>query len=196
MGTRGGFLNAMVREAARAERQAAARQRQAIRFAAQQEREQQRRAKVQAKEERERYLQSREDEVSEKNEELKELLDGLSGVLAHTLSVNDLISFESLKLKDEFPPYKVAAQLSVEPRPPVKMVRQPPGFFENCFSTGLRGMRKLLRQPKRNLPPIQQLFKNKKLSGWLHVARIGRRTSKSMLSMLRKSPRGMLKSMN
>jgi restriction system protein len=49
-----------------------------------------------------RYLESRIGETEEKNKLLSESINEINGILQHTLHVDDMISFDSLRIKDQF----------------------------------------------------------------------------------------------
>ena len=58
--------------------------------------------------------------VEEKNKELSEHIDSLRKVLEHTLAVNDVISFDTLKVKEEYPPFAPPLNLIRKYYPPSK----------------------------------------------------------------------------
>lgn len=70
------------------------------------------------KEEKLRYLESRVDETEEKNEQLSERINELSGILEHTLQVDDTISFDSLRIKEQFHEFTIPPELQKTPPPP------------------------------------------------------------------------------
>lgn len=133
----GTLINAMAREAARQQRLAVADQKRQIREAERAKREAVRLAALNAKEEKQRYLQSRIDEVDEMNDVLKERISDLSNILMDTLTVNDTISFDSLKIHDEGPKYNPHPTLTITNREPkfkdfMKLVKSP-GFFKKLI---------------------------------------------------------------
>ena len=141
-------MNAIAREAARAQRQAkVARQRQAreiqreyqqrARELAERQREVERltrdaeraalqaarvtdraakeaekAAKQAAKEAKEGYLLELAQSVADRNAQLSERMDDLHSVLEHTLTVDDAISFDSLRPSFDFPPFSPPAKLT------------------------------------------------------------------------------------
>jgi restriction system protein len=114
----GGFMAAVARDAARAERQTAANQRRLIRAQERAMRQAERNRTLAAKEARQRYIEERLQEVEDKNEALKEYIQELRDVLGYTLSINDTISFDSLRSRVEFPQFaipKVIAEPLAEP---------------------------------------------------------------------------------
>ncbi|WEK52566.1 MAG: restriction endonuclease [Candidatus Kaistia colombiensis] len=92
----------VAREAARAERE----QGQALRLHA-------RTLKEREREERVAYLREREDAVADLNVELEDRVTTLANILSHTLSIDDTISFDSLKLRDKPPAQKLPAHLKL-----------------------------------------------------------------------------------
>ncbi len=139
MGRRSGFtgiITAIARESARQSRAAeAARKRaqrernasaaQAARAQAAREREvnrahaQDKRARAQAeKEEKAAYLEARIAEVEALNDDLSNRVEDLKSTLTHTLSVDDTISFDSLLITEDHPPFQPPAELK-------KTIRQP-----------------------------------------------------------------------
>lgn len=63
-------------------------------------------------------MQDREDEVSELNSDLQDVIAGIRNILHHTLKIDDTIKFSSLKSPDYFPPFQsmeFASSLPPEP---------------------------------------------------------------------------------
>lgn len=119
-----GFLRAAGRAMATAERN---RQR-SVRAAATQARQlerhqrmamaQQRRATAAAeKEAKAQYLVDRQAEADDLNAEIQDRLDGLQGLLAHTLRVDDRVSFSSLRNRIPFEVFKLPAELAPKAAP-------------------------------------------------------------------------------
>lgn len=79
---------------------------------------QQRRAdQAAAKEAKAQYLADREAETEDLNAEVKDQLDAVQGVLAHTLRVDDRISFDSLRSRSAFEPFELPSALVSKPAP-------------------------------------------------------------------------------
>lgn len=113
-----GLLTAMARESARQQRAAAAAARQAARNAAAWERDTRRAQTATDKEERKRYLDSRSAEVEELNSDLRARLEELRGILEHTLTIDDTIAFDSLRITEEYSPFAPPEELrSPAPQP-------------------------------------------------------------------------------
>jgi restriction system protein len=93
-----------MRQLERHERMAAAQQMREIRALEKQEKEAVRLAKAE-------YLQDRQAEADDLNAELKDRLEELEGLLLHTLSVNDSVSFDSLRHTVPHPTFKVPKDL-------------------------------------------------------------------------------------
>lgn len=99
-------------------------------------------AREAAQEARQRYLEERAELVDTKNEELTARICDLQNVLEHTLSVDDTIAFDSLRIREEFPPFTPPSELTTPATKPQKeaflaSVRTPnliernwPGFQE------------------------------------------------------------------
>lgn len=143
MGRRSGFigvLNAVARDVARAQRQAEAAHRRQVRENARIMRENARAAAAMEKEEKKRYLRMRELKVEDLKEELADRLQDLRQILDHTLSVDDTISFESLKIQEKFPPFKKPATLNDPPAKPTleqfTSQLKKPNWFSRTFLKG------------------------------------------------------------
>ena len=89
------------------------------------------------KEARELYLNERLEETQERNNEIEEQLAELTRILEHTLDIDDAIAFDSLRVKDEFPPFLPLQELTTPVPPPNKQqfLKQikPMGFLENAL---------------------------------------------------------------
>ncbi len=134
-------LNALAREQARRERRLEAEHRRIQRETARRARDTERSNRLKEKEDKQRYLEARLDETAEKNVELVERIEELQHILEHTLSVNDAITFEALRIRDGYTPSQIPKDLTVLQPSPRKQaflleVRQM-GFFENLF--GFKG---------------------------------------------------------
>src|SRR5258706_13176052 len=159
MGRGGGFvslLGAVAREAARAQRRAEADRRRAARLAVQAGREavrQQRNLaqldKQRARDEREQYLASKQEEIEEQNATLRETLTDLANILPHTLQVDDHISFDSLRMKDEYPKYATAKNLVQVPRVPGKISPVQPGLFARLVPGSIGRYRRAVQQAEQ-----------------------------------------------
>jgi len=139
MGRRGfiSTLNSIARESARQKRRIEAEGRRQERAHAQYQRQRERDLRLAEKEEKQRHLIERLEETEEKNLEITERLENLRSILDHTLSVDDTIKFESLRIKDKFkpppPPQKLAfSQLAPRKQDFLSKVKAP-GLFEKLF---------------------------------------------------------------
>ncbi len=96
------------------------------------------RQKVQSdKEAKQRYLESRMEETEDKNKQLSERIGELSKILEYTLQVDDTISFDSLRIKDQFRYFTLPEDLQTAPKPPqletfLGVVKKP-GTFEKLI---------------------------------------------------------------
>lgn len=122
-------LNAIARESARAQRQAEVAYRRQLRAQQQAARYSERMMKISIKEERQRYFESRMAETEELNFELQNRIQTLQNLLGHTLSVNDAIDFDSLRIKDRFAPFIIPQDLMYQPPPPVKRIVKENGWL-------------------------------------------------------------------
>lgn len=134
-------ISAIAREQAHQQRQLEAARRRLKREQAKQAREAERARKLQEKEDRQRYLETRMEEATDKNVELAEQIDALQHVLEHTLSIDDTIAFESLRIHDEYSPLPIPQELAVPIPAPDKRKflskARAPNFLENAL--GLTG---------------------------------------------------------
>lgn len=123
MGRRSGFsglIAAAARDAARASRQAEANYRRQVREHERAVRNAERSRASALKEARQRQLEERIQEVEDQNSVLIERIDELRGILERTLTIDDTISFESLRIKEKFPPFSPPAELTAYRPPPVQ----------------------------------------------------------------------------
>jgi restriction system protein len=111
-------MNAIAREAARAQRQAEVerrrREREQLRVMREADREHGRLWKFQEKEARERYLEQQIQEVNERNSALQARLLELRNILEHTLAVNDMIAFRDLRIHEEYTRFLPPSGLTTE----------------------------------------------------------------------------------
>lgn len=115
MGRRSGFsgvIAAAARNAARAQRQAEANYRRQVREHERSVRQGERSRAQAVKEARQQYLEGRVQEAEDSNSDLAERIDELRTVLEHTLTVNDAIAFDSLRIKEQYPPFAPPRELT------------------------------------------------------------------------------------
>jgi len=132
-----GTLNSMARSAARAqrEREIAARKlaQEKLRHVHAAERE----AKLQAKNDRQQYLVARAEEAEDSTNELQARIESLSGILSHSLTVNDTISFASLRMSEAYEAQPVPQELVTLQHPPTKTTFfsaiKKPSFVQNAL---------------------------------------------------------------
>src|SRR5688500_11707330 len=106
MGRRGGMLSrALAREVSRSIRQSA-------REAAQRQRMQVKAAKEHTKFARLQYVEQRAREAEVLTEGLNAQIDELKSLLSHTLPVDDTVSFNSLRLKEQYPQFSLPPDLA------------------------------------------------------------------------------------
>lgn len=120
--SRGSLLLAIARESAKQQRVAEAAQRRAhanaerIQRATYRDSERARRETTRAAKEAERdakarYLLDRDEEVSNKNIELEDIINELNSILDSTLAIDDTVRFESLRIHDDPPVFSPPEQL-------------------------------------------------------------------------------------
>lgn len=168
-----GIIMALAKDAARHQRQAAAAQSRALREAERQakavqrdairaEREQARTAKEREREEKARYLQEREQEAADLNAEIDSRLAALDSILSRTLSVNDAIAFDSLRIHETTPVLEVPYHLKVGARKPDEEI-----FVGQVVAP--RGWRTLIPGSKRRYEQALQSAKDayeRELADW------------------------------
>lgn len=118
--SRGGGLQGFLRNANRLsnqiERQNRARQRELERIQRQTERD-----RIKLEKEKLRLMQKEViRDVVEKNHDIAQHIENLQNILKHTISVDDTISFDSLKVKEEYPAFSSPANLLKKKYPPDK----------------------------------------------------------------------------
>lgn len=138
MGRRGGsIIVSVIREMERAgreqqiaQRRLAAAHTRALREAERLDRQQ---TAYEGKERKRLYLEGRQDEVEALVQELAENLASLKGLLEHTLTVDDRIDLNSLRIKKKFPAFSPPSDLTEEnPAPTLESFTSrvtAPGFF-------------------------------------------------------------------
>lgn len=160
-GHRGGFFTQLARNAARSQREA---ERERRRREADWTRQQREHERLRASEARERaatereqrqlYLEQRNREVLDMNEDLRQTLDRLAGILEATLPKDDTISFASLQHQAAIP-FIPPAHLA-EPLPAPKR----PGFWQGLLPSGERRYREALEEhagtEQRRLDALEQ----------------------------------------
>jgi restriction system protein len=132
-----GLLNAVARDIARSKREAEAAHRRQLRASIHAQRYEARQRASQDKEEKLRYVDERIAEAQDKTTEVQDKVNEFRQILQHTLSVDDTVSFESLKIKEKFPPFS--------PKPGLANPLSPPSKEE--FLKGIKppsGLRKLV----------------------------------------------------
>ena len=144
MARRSGFvstMNVIARDTARRQRQAEAEKKRQERSQIQAARNAERAEKLLDKENKQRYLEARIEETAENNAEIAEKIKALQGILEHTLGIDDTITFDSLRIRDNYSPMPIPQDLSTAKPPPdkrrfVESVKTP-GFLENAL--GMKG---------------------------------------------------------
>jgi restriction system protein len=112
-------------------------ERQARMAEAQQHRQHAKFAKQQERADKVRYLEERQAEASDLNDEVKDVLADLEGLIGHTLAINDTISFGSLRLTAMPPKFALPPELKPVPAPQAPVVSPPSGISK--FMPGAKG---------------------------------------------------------
>ena len=130
-------INAVAQESARRQRLIEAEKRRQERARIQNERETERDQRLKNKEEKQRYVEEKMEEAEDKNTELSEHIEEFGSVLEHTLSIDDTIRFDALKIKDQFKPAPTPHELATPRKPPRKedffSKVKGPGFLEKAL---------------------------------------------------------------
>jgi len=153
------WMKAVARDAARISREAEANRKRMLREQAAQIKADERQRKLAAlearrqaansekerkqleKEAKQQYVEDRIEETQEKNQSIANYIIELTKILEHTLDIDDAIEFDSLRVKDDFPPFQPPQELIMDvPRPEkqdyIKNVKSM-GFLENAL--GMKG---------------------------------------------------------
>jgi restriction system protein len=115
----GGLIIAAARDAARAQRQAEAAQRRQVREYERAIRQAERNRILSEKEARQRHIEERIQEVEDRNTELIDRIEQLRSILPQTLTLDDTISFESLRAQEKFPAFNPPSTLTSIISPPL-----------------------------------------------------------------------------
>jgi len=107
-----------------------------------------------AKQAQQEYLAARAEEVDQMNTELQECIERLRHVGEHTLEVDDRIDLESLRIRDEFPPFTPPADLAN----PVKS----PGFVGRLLPGAQKRQEEAEAERKRKLEQLTAQYERDK----------------------------------
>lgn len=173
-----GLINQIAREQARSQRRAVADHNRQVRehnkMIRGQERYQKQLARDQKqyeKELRQQYLEDRQQEADELNQELNDKILALQSILSHTLAVDDKIAFDSLRIKDNFQPLQIPANLATPKREPQrkdfeqKSNGKRVGLFEKLFHGENGKNNRILTQQERDAE-ISETNYQKTFSSW------------------------------
>ncbi len=112
-----GILRATSRAIAAAERERARQERQHVRHVRMEAAQTLRELKSMEKQAKLDYLEMRQQEATDLNDQVNEVMDDLRGVLAHTLDFDDTIEFDSLRSVGQFEPFTLPIDLRPGQRP-------------------------------------------------------------------------------
>lgn len=177
----GGLINQIARDHARSQRQATAEHNRQIRAHTRYEKQLIRKQMQSEKEARQQYLENRQEEAGEFNEELIERVHHLQTILEHTLSMNDIIAFDSLRIRDDFAPVRLPSELTTPAREPQKAnfqsgtVATKLGFIEKLFHGQYGKNNRILDFEQNQADAWEKAFQTGR-SAWQKVekARIGK----------------------
>lgn len=93
------------------------------------------------------------------NADLASEIAELTDLLIHTLSINDTIRFDDLRLKDDYPPFKIPSSLASAPEAPIKNTIQPPGFFARIIPGATQRHQKALLAEEQRFNEELSLYK-------------------------------------
>lgn len=130
-------LNALARESARRQRQAEAEHRRSVRVQIQNQRFIERARLIEEKETKQKYFEDKIGKAEDLTTGVRERIEELKQILDHTLHINDLISFASLRKKDAFPKYCLEESIKIPAPIPQKELFtrdiQPPSFIQKLI---------------------------------------------------------------
>jgi restriction system protein len=148
----GSFLRAAARASAAAQREHQRAIRSQLTQARQIERQERMARTQQVREEREveklakqQYIEDRIEETEDLNTELAETLESLEGLLAHTLRVDDRISFDELRMTEPFEKFVPPAHLAPGDTPRARPVLPPSGVGKFLPGASGKYQRELLQ---------------------------------------------------
>jgi hypothetical protein len=122
-------MNQLARAAAREARQREIAAHRAQRMYERNEKARARAAKHAQKEARQRHIEEQEDEAEALREQAEARCDDLAGIVKHTLSVNDALSFESLRRTLAFAEFQPPPELRNETPKPIEQAVVAPSFL-------------------------------------------------------------------
>jgi len=130
-------INTIAREQAKAQRQREAAQKRLAAAQTRAKREAERASALRNKTDKQRYLEARINETADKNNELAEQIESLKRILKHTLKVNDVITFDSLRIHEKYSPRPIPPILTTRNAAPTKeqflAKVKPLSFLENTL---------------------------------------------------------------
>lgn len=155
----GSIFNSMAKNIAKTQREAEAARKRAERERVAAERQAERARSLGQKEARQRYLEERSASVVDQNQELAFRIEELRSILQHTLTVNDTISFASLRLQAEVPTFAPPQDLLTAIKPPSKLTSFIPGVqkeYAEAEAKRKAQLDRLTAEYERNKQQIQQ----------------------------------------
>lgn len=130
-------INAAARAQAKAQRQREVERKRLAAAQTRAAREAERARALSNKADKQRYLEARASQAADKSNELVEQIETLKYILKHTLKVNDVITFESLQIREKYSPRPIPQELTSAQSAPAKeeflAKVKPLGFLENAL---------------------------------------------------------------
>ncbi|MCD9189457.1 MAG: restriction endonuclease [Pyrinomonadaceae bacterium] len=168
-----GLMNQIAREQARAQRRSVSEHNRQIREYNRMIREQEKHQKQLIREQkqyekdlRQQYLEDRQLETDELNQELNNKISELDSILSYTLSVDDNIAFDSLRIKNNFQPLQIPKDLQLPKSQPEKKsferqtVIKPVGFLERIFHGENGKNNRILTQQQDDAQASEKAYQN------------------------------------
>jgi restriction system protein len=158
------LMTQIARDQARREREQQQQLRARQRVQEQAQKEAARQKAIGDKEAKQRYLESRVEEVEDKNQQLSDRIRELNGILEYTLQIDDKIDFESLRIKDKFRSFVLPPNLQEAPQAPnldtiLASVKKPSGV-EKLIPGAEGRYQKALQQAKSDFESLQKTYES------------------------------------
>jgi restriction system protein len=155
-----GFLSAVAKDVARAQRAAEVARKREARETERAARQAERLRALSRKEAKQQYLEERQDEVTDRNNALSARIDELQSILEHTISIDDTISFDSLRIKTKYQPFKLAPDLNRPTEKPGWLGRVWPPLMKR-FESAEAERHDKIRKAKSDHAEAEQTFLKK-----------------------------------
>ncbi|MBX3065138.1 MAG: restriction endonuclease [Anaerolineae bacterium] len=182
------IMNAVAKQAAKSLREAEAHRKRELRLIEQQQRERTKQQKLLDKENKQQYLEGRIEEVEDLNRDTNQMLQQLRTVLEYTLSINDMIDFDTLRVADEPPTIYIPQILQTAATKPVKdhftNRIKPPTLMERAL--GMARYKRETREAEELYDRAMEEHKNKEQERQLKIAELQRQHDADMAAFQQK----------